>query len=256
MADFTYERGDPSRPVGHALLYFTTSSPDEVQATYIVVPPIMIDFAKYVPPLLASSLGSAGLLAQTSFLPVPPAPEQMNLSELRRIAAVRGDDLIVAGSASAWDVASLMALVAELGDAYASAYRDAAARDPALEPEREPSSSSDAAASSALLYSVLSEVERLGELSRQVGLLRYALEGNDHSAIESTRAEMRAVAAYLPEKYRANELIEAASRPDRAGARLAELYIERGYKLQRDDFEAIAPLDREIASLQAMGREA
>src|SRR5436190_390447 len=164
MADFTYERGDPLRPVGHALLYFTTGSPDEVQATYIVVPPIMIDFAKYVPPLLASSLGSAGLLAQTSFLPVPPAPEPLDLAELRRMATRRGDDVIVGGSAGAWDAASLMGRVAELGDAYA--------------------------------------------------------------------------------------------RPDRAGARLAELFIQRGYKLQKDEIEGIEQIDAEIAELQATGREA
>jgi len=251
MADFTYERGDPSRPVGHALLYFTTSSADEVQATYIVVPPIIIDFAKYVPPLLASSLGSAGLLAQTSFLPIPPAPEPLELGELRRIAAIRGDDVLVAGSASAWDVASLMARVAELGDAYATAYRDAFAREP--EPEPTPS---DSGAASALLYSVLPEAERLEELSRQVGRLRYAVDGRDNVLAESTRVEMRAIAAYLPEKYRADELIEAASRSDRAGARLAELFIERGYKLQKDDFEAIPSIDAEIADLQTMGREA
>ncbi len=255
MADFTFERGDPLRPVGHALLYFTTGAPDEVQATYIVVLPIIIDFAKYVPPLLASSLGSAGLLAQTSFLPVPPAPEPLSLAELRRMAVLRGDDVLVAGSAGAWDAVSLMARVAELGDAYASAYRDAAAREPAPEPVPE-ASESDSAAASALLYSVLSETERLEQLSRQVGRLRYALEGKDGSLAASTRAEMHAVAAYLPAKYRADELIEAASRPDRAGARLAELFIERGYKLQKDDFEAIGPLDQEIAALQSPGREA
>lgn len=253
MADFTYERGDPQRPVGHALLYFTTNSPDEVQATYIVVPPIVIDFAKYVPPLLASSLGSAGLLAQTSFLPVPPAPEPLDLGELRRIAARRGDDVLVAGSAGAWDTASLMGRVAEFGDAYATAYRESVEREPGM--EREPSVA-DSAGTAALLYSVLSEGERLAELSRQVGRLRYALEGKDVGLAESTRAEMRAIAAYLPEKYRAGELIEAASRPDRAGARLAELFIERGYKLQKDDFESIPPIDAEIANLQTMGREA
>jgi len=253
MADFTYERGDPQRPVGHALLYFTTNSPDEVQATYIVVPPILIDFAKYVPPLLASSLGSAGLLAQTSFLPIPPAPEPLALGELRRMAACRGDDVLVAGSAGAWDAVSLMARVAELGDAYATAYRDAIEREP--EPEGS-TSAADSVGASALLYSVLSESERLAELSRQVGRLRYALEGKDAVLAESTRAEMRAIAAYLPEKYRAGELIEAASRQDRAGARLAELFVERGYRLQRDDFEAIPPIDAEIADLQTMGREA
>ena len=169
------------------------------------------------------------------------------------MAAFRGDDVLVAGSAGAWDAASLMARVAELGDTYANAYRDAAAQAPEPQPDVIELESGSA---SALLYSVLSENERLEELSRQVGRLRYALEGKDVTLAESTRSEMRAIAAYLPEKYRATEMIEAASRPDRAGARLAQLFIERGYKLQQDDIAEIARLDSEIAELQTMGREA
>ena len=121
------------------------------------------------------------------------------------MAAFRGDDVLVAGSAGAWDAASLMARVAELGDTYANAYRDAAAQAPEPQPDVIELESGSA---SALLYSVLSENERLEELSRQVGRLRYALEGKDVTLAESTRSEMRAIAAYLPEKYRATEMIE------------------------------------------------
>jgi hypothetical protein len=146
-----------------------------------------------------------------------------------------------------------MARVAELGDAYARAYRDASAEEPEPEPAQPATTSTTA---SALLYSLLSESERLEELSRQVGRLRYALEGKDRELAESTQAEMRAIAAYLPEKYRGSELIDAAGRPDRAGARLAELFIQRGYKLQKDEIEGIEQIDAEIAELQATGREA
>ncbi len=248
MPDLVYELGNPAEPVGHAFLYFTVRVGDPaVAATYIVVPPVAIDFSRYVPPLLASSLGSAGLLAQAAFLPVPPVPEQLELRELRRLARRRGDDILVGGTEASDDVGSLMVRVAEIGDAYARAYQYALSHMPELEPE---APAGDLTEASALLYSVLSEAERLEELSRQVGRLRYALEGNDRSLAEATRAEMRAIAAYLPEKYQARELIDAAGRPGPSGARLAELYIARGYKLAGDSFEGIGPLDAEIASLR------
>jgi len=249
MPDLVYELGNPAEPVGHAFLYFTVRVGDPaVAATYIVVPPVAIDFSRYVPPLLASSLGSAGLLAQAAFLPVPPVPEQLELRELRRLARRRGDDILVGGTQMVSDdVGSQITRVAEIGDAYARAYRDALSHMPELEPE---APAGDLTEASALLYSVLSEAERLEELSRQVGRLRYALEGSDRSLAEATRAEMRAIAAYLPEKYQASELIEAAGRPGPSGARLAELYVARGYKLAGDSFEGIAPLDAEIASLR------
>jgi hypothetical protein len=88
------------------------------------------------------------------------------------------------------------------------------------------------------------------ELSRQVGRLRYAVEGKDELLAETTRDEMRAIAAYLPAKYQAAELIEAAGHPESAGAKLAGLYVARGYKLAGNDIEGLAALDAEIAALR------
>ena len=56
--DVSFERGDPRKPKGHALAYFRSrSEPDKVYATYIIVLPISVDFAKYVPPLPRQSPG-------------------------------------------------------------------------------------------------------------------------------------------------------------------------------------------------------
>ena len=54
--ELTFERGDASRPAGHALLYFTTGMPERVLATYLVVPPVELNLAKYMPPMFAASL--------------------------------------------------------------------------------------------------------------------------------------------------------------------------------------------------------
>lgn len=247
MAKLEYGRGTPDFPVGHAFLYFTGAGEAEVLATYIVVPPVAFDFAKYVPPLLASSLGSSGILPQTSFLPIPPVPEPLQLEEVSRLAELRGDDVIVERSTVGFDLPATMARVAEIGELYARAYHEGLARRPKPEPQ---APAADALDGLALLYSTLSERERLEEIARRAGTLRYAVEGKDHALAETTRAEMRAIGRYLPERYRTDELIEAASWPDRWGERLAQLYIERGYKLCNDDFEAISSIDAEIAALR------
>jgi hypothetical protein len=250
MAHLRFERGDPERPVGHAFLVFRGSgATDEVAATYLIIPPITMDFAKYVPPLLASQLGATGLIAQTAFLPVPPAPEMISLAEVRRLAELRGDDVLDGGVTTTVDPASLMIQVADFGDSYAQAYQRGQERIVVARPHDEPR---DALEGMAVLYSVLSERERVEELARRVGTLRYAIDGGDEALAETTRAEMRAIGAYLPERYRFEDLIAAASRRDPSATRLAQLFIERSYKMASNDPDGVASLDAEIA-LHAQG---
>lgn len=252
MTALSYERGDPEAPAGHAFLYFPMGNEERVAATYLVVPPVPLDFGKYVPPILASSLGASGLIAQTSFLPIPPLPEQISLAEIRRLALLRGDDILVGPGAPGLDIASLMTFVAEIGDAYARAYEASLARAPRLSAEPTPAASGPLDGL-ALLYSVLSERERLEEIARRLGTLRYAVEGGDHDLADSTRAEVRAIAEYLPARFRVEELIEAASSADPSSARLAQLFVERGYRLCSDDVDGVRSIEDEIASLQRGG---
>jgi hypothetical protein len=248
MTDLIFERGDRQRPSGHAFLYFTTAKSGEVAATYLVVPPIALDFGKYVPPFLAASLGSSGMMMQSAFLPVPPAPETIALDELRRLAEMRGDDVITGGSAGS-DIASLMARVAGIGEEYAQAYQQR------LNQEAPPAAapvvgSADDFDSDALLYSVLPERERLEEIAQRIPQLRYAIECGDRAMLAATRRELRAIGAYMPPQFRLDELIEAASRPDPSGARLAELYLERGYKISSGNQDDVSALDQRIDALR------
>jgi hypothetical protein len=244
MALLNFERGNAKAPMGHAFLYFVTNRADHVLATYIVIPPVPIDLGKYVPPLIASSLAASGLMAETTYFPVPPAPEELELAALRRLADLRGDDVLQGGDGRIVDVASLMARVAEIGGAYAQAYQDVITRAP--EDRVEPKATGQV---DALLYSLLSEGERLQELARRIGTLRYAVESSDVALATETRAEMTAISAYLPDVYRAAELIESAGRLGPVGARLAQLYIERAYHVLGDEPDAVAAIDDEIASL-------
>ena len=249
MTDLIFERGDRQRPAGHAFLYFTSGSSADVAATYLVVPPIVMDFGKYVPPFLASSLGPAGMMMQSAFLPVPPVPETVALAELRRLAELRGDDVITGGAGGS-DTASLMARVAAIGEEYAQAYQQGLSRAPSATVAPAVAETSDFDAN-ALLFSVLTERERLDEIAQRLPRLRYAIECADREMLESTRNELRAIGAYMPPQFRLDELINAASHPHPSGARLAELFLERGHQLARGEPEAIESLDQQIEVLQA-----
>ena len=73
--DLYFDRGDQHNPVGHALVYFKVDTePDKVYASYVVTLPIKSDLTKFLPPFLASHLGSLPLNDLSSFA-MPPVPE-------------------------------------------------------------------------------------------------------------------------------------------------------------------------------------
>ena len=51
-------------------------------------------------------------------------------------------------------------------------------------------------------------------------------------------------------KYRAGELAAGATRVGANGTRLAELYLDRCYKLCSEQYEGLADIDRAIAELE------
>ena len=62
---------------------------------------------------------------------------------------------------------------------------------------------------------------------------------------------MQRIAGRLAEKYRGHELMDAALDPSERGARLAELYLERGFKLLDEEYADIPRIERAIRELQS-----
>ena len=79
---------------------------------------------------------------------------------------------------------------------------------------------------------------------------RYAIEVSDRSALDSASRDLQRIARSLPAKYRADQLVDAALRSDAVGPRLAELYLQRAFKLADEDYISIPPLDEQIRVLQ------
>lgn len=252
----TYRVGDPDRPRGHALLFFRDADdPNAVWATYLVVTPIQMDLAKYVPAAFAPQLAGQLNLSGPAAYPLPPMPEKVEggLAWLERLAAVRHDDLLDGGTLRVGEPWQALHPVTDIGSQYAERCTDFFAS--ATEAETTPAPSHEPAALGGdvedLLLQVMPDREKVGRLARLTGTLRYAVEGGDRRGVEETVSEMSRVARHLGEKYRLSELIQAAQSSDRQADQLAQLYVERCYKLADEDYAALAELDRRISELQA-----
>src|SRR5919197_4108767 len=68
-----FELGDPAHPRGHALLFFRNASDQaEILATYVIVLPIAINPAKYIPPAFAARMQQqVSAVAATALPPIP-----------------------------------------------------------------------------------------------------------------------------------------------------------------------------------------
>jgi hypothetical protein len=237
-----FERGDADRPRGHALLYYRVTD-GQILATYVVVLPIAINPAKYIPPAFAQRLSEQATVAATALPPIPEAME--SVEAVQRLADLRGDDLLDGGVVSP-DPERLMMQTHEIANEYAERYKAMAESQPkAPETPLEPPDEDE------LRWVLMDERGRIGELAKLTGQMRYAVDGSDTRQIDATAKQVERLARHLPEKYRIDEFLRAARRPGDSGRRLVELYIDRCYKLSNEQYETLADIDREIAALEA-----
>ena len=96
----------------------------------------------------------------------------------------------------------------------------------------------------------MSDKDKLGELSRLTGSMRYAIEGNDQTSADQLRSQMENLGRHLGEKFRIQELIKAALTPGILAGRLSALYTERCYRLCEEDYLEVARIEGEIERLQ------
>ena len=248
--DIVFERGSQEKPKGHALLYFRGSSdPEELWATYLVMLPIAVDVSKYVPPFLMNQVGEVGPKDLSAFA-FPPAPERVDgYRRLEELAAIRDDDILFGGTINPTDVPSAMMSVSEAVQRYAESYSK-------LQLSYDLADSTAGRGSQGVgvnevLYGLMSDGDRLSELTKLVGKLRYAVEGGEETMTEEAEAEINLLARHLPENHRVDKLIGAAKAGDSRGARLADLCLRRCFHLVREEYVKLGQVEAEIKALEA-----
>ncbi len=264
--DLTFERGDPQKPRGHALVYFRVDTePDKVYATYVVTLPVKADLTKYVPPFLASHLGSLPLSDLSAFA-MPPVPEPVDgYGELDRLSQLRGDDLVYAGSMFSYDLPRMMESVTEAVQKYAEMCPSDSTTSAQAEPESLPESipgtliegqpaqveTDDLSYGvNEVLFSFMSESDKLGELSRLLGRLRFAIEGSDRETVDEVGEEIVVLARHLPEEFQVANLLAVAKDTSERSSQLAKLYLDRCFRLSAGDANEAQELEAEIRELR------
>ena len=248
-----FERGDADRPSGHAVVYFRDSNDqDSIGVTYIVILPVPLDIGKYMPPFLAGQVAemSANVISSFAF---PPAPESFeSVEEARRIASIRDDDLVFAGTIAFNDAFEMMERVneasAEYGRLYSDAYGEEEDLDVAIGEVLENGDEFEEEVYD-LMYGGMDEADLLTELSQQLGRMRYSVEGGDRSTALETEAKIRAIGRYLPANREVSKIVAAAASTSPRASELAQLYVERAYCLYREDYLRLKKIDEDIAGM-------
>jgi hypothetical protein len=236
-----FERGEREAPAGHALVYFRADD-GAILATYILVPPIAFDLTKFMPTIMAGAMQGLEFGSAMATIPVPPIPEEVpGVEYLEALAVRRNDDLVFAGGTMHSDPMRQMADVSEAAREYSDLYGAA----PQPEPQARPPEVIDFESAR---YAQMSEQEHLNELTALIGRLRESLTtGTPDREIER---QIQRLTDQLPAKYRGSDLAAAASIPGERGQRLAELYLERSYKLYNEDYLDLERIDHEISALR------
>lgn len=247
-----YDRGDSSRPRGHALLYFRSwADPAAVFATYLIIPPISVEISKYIPPMFAAQFqGMAG--GGITVFPYPPIPEKVEGYEfLERLAEARGDDLVGGGSIDSSSPERLLQAASEAAQQYFqgfSRFMDSYTMNQVPAPEVPESAVSVDV--NELRYILMGEHERLEVFTKLIGQFRDAVEGGDQSAASTVEADINALAKTMPDKYRVADTVAAARTRGPEGFKLTQLYLDRAFRLADEKYEAVSSLEAEIRALQ------
>lgn len=248
--DIVFDKGSAEQPKGHALLYFRNSAdPEELWATYLVVLPIMVDVSKYVPPFLMNQLGELGPKDLSAFA-FPPAPEKVaNYTFLEKLATAREDDILSVGSINPSDVASAMMIVNEAVQKYSELC--SGVMPTAQPPDAIPAGEAEGLGINEVLYSLMSDGDKLSELTRLVGRLRFAVDGGEEALANEAEADIVTLGRLLPESHQISRLIEVAKASGGHDARLADLCLQRCFYLLHEEYVKLGDVEAEIRSLEA-----
>ena len=99
----------------------------------------------------------------------------------------------------------------------------------------------------------MSERDKLGELSKLLGKLRFAVEGDDSHNADEAAEEIKTLARHLPEEFQVSALLAVARDTSQTGSRLAQLYLDRCFRLSDGDVGSAQDLEDQIRTLKDQG---
>ena len=256
--DITFERGSEDAPKGHAFVYFrSTLDTHEVWASYIVMLPITVDVSKYAPPFLMSLIPDGSMKDMSAFA-FPPAPEQMgSFDQIQRLAEMRDDDVLFAGSFNTTDLPSMMLAAGDAVDKYTELYN-------AVVESSGVSGAADGQEALAegsveineVMYGLMSDSDKLSELTTLVGKLRFAVDSSEDALVREAEADINLLSRHLNFDHRTERIVDGIKQGTEDARRLTMLYVQRCYCIVQEDYIMLGNVEEQIAAIESgTGRE-
>jgi len=244
-----FERGDPQNPKGHAFIYFHSLESESICfATYLMVQPIEVDVSKYVPPFLMNQM--ADIEKDLAAFAFPPSPEQIDhLDNLKHLANVREDDLIYGGKIQSNDPATAIGKVNEILEWYSNLYQNI--NQQISDTSIDPNIGADV---NEVVYSLMNDRDKLEELTKLIGKLRYAADDTEGRLSQETEAQIKLLSKHLSKNHEVPKIIEAVKTSDNASHKLADLYLQRSFHLINESFADLSKIEKEIKKLEEIDR--
>ena len=248
-----FERGTEDKPKGHAFVYFrSTMDASEIWASYLVILPITVDVTKYVPPFLMSQIPDATMQDLSAFA-FPPAPERMDsYDRIMELADARDDDILFAGTFNTSDLPSMMMAAGDAVQQYTDLYNSISGRTHAIDAS---TSNDDGSAEDIgvndVMYGLMSDSDRLAELTTLVGKLRFALDSNEEALIREAEADIAMLSRHFDFDHKTDRIVEGIKQGGEDARRLTMLYVQRCYCIVREDYITLGNLEDQIAVIES-----
>ena len=107
---------------------------------------------------------------------------------------------------------------------------------------------------SEVVYGLMSEADKVRELTKLVGKLQMAVRGSDGKLMREAEEDINGLSKHLPSSHNIPRLIKVAKSSEGRGPQLLELYLQRSYHLVQEQYAKLNEVDKQIKELEIDSR--
>ena len=260
MTDLKFIIGDPSRPSGHAMVYF--DSDEIIYAAYVIDLPIKMtaeDISKYVPPIYSEQIDQLEIdkMMSKKNLAYPPGPEKYDgdLISLKKLCTIRKDDLIYGGTIEATNAINSMSKLNQIADEYSELCKvffdeNLIMKEIFNEPSRD-NDTNNKTIKDGNTYSMMNETNLLTELTKIIGEIDYAETNNEKETIRIQLEKIKTIKDLLPTNRKIDEIIFHVKESNEKSKEIISILLLRAFSLLNEDYIKVQELENMLNSLNS-----
>ena len=258
MTDLKFIIGDPSRPSGHAMVYF--DSDEIIYAAYVIDLPIKMtaeDISKYVPPIYSEQIDQLEIdkMMSKKNLAYPPGPEKYDgdLISLKKLCEIRKDDLLYGGTIEVTNAINSMSKLNQIADEYSELckvfFDENLIMKEIFNESNNDNDKNNKSIKDENTYSLMNEANLLTELTKIIGEIDYAETNNEKETIRIQLEKIKTIKDLLPTNRKIDEIIFHVKESNEKSKEIISILLLRAFSLLNEDYIKVQELENMLNSL-------